>query len=162
MTVSVIRSTRFAAAGRTTIGVRPASIIRSPSANTASSHTRCDIITHCHERRAGVIAVAARRTAAFVTFIIRGTSTDAVAGLWDGELCWDLCSLTCSPSSSRLCAETVACTVQRCYCRHPLSGQVSMAACVHRVKAPAVFICQDAFIIQAVASSRITIVLVAH
>ena len=70
----------FTATGRTSIRTRPASKIRCRTgAIVAASHASSSIITHGHERRARVATVAARRMASFVTFVIRGTRTDAAA-----------------------------------------------------------------------------------
>ena len=70
----------FTATGRTSIRIRPAPKIRCRTgAIVAASHASSGIITHGHELGARKATAAARRTASFVTFIIRGTSTDAAA-----------------------------------------------------------------------------------
>ena len=69
----------FAATGRKSVRTRPAFKIRWIGAIVASSHASSSIITHGHERRARVISTAARRMTRFVTFVIRGTRTDAAA-----------------------------------------------------------------------------------
>ena len=74
-------TTFFTATGRASVRVRPASKIRCPTATIVASSHASGIITHGHERRARVVTVAARRMASFVTFIIRGTSTDAASWL---------------------------------------------------------------------------------
>jgi hypothetical protein len=135
------RSTIFVATGRTTIRIRPASVIRSPAGTIiVASHVSTGIITQGHERRTGVSTVAARRTATFVASVIRGTGTDA-ARRWNGSCSWDQ---SCYPISriSRLGAEVVARAILNRGCMKVVTIiiDISLSASVHRVEAPAVFI----------------------
>ena len=149
-------TTIFAATWRTPMSIRPTSIIGRPSANTMSSYSRWDVITHRHEWRTVVITVAARGASTLVTVVVGRTSADTAAGPFDRgfnrKSCYRL----------RLRMEAVARTIRIRYCRHSSIRSISPIIRVDWVKAPRVFVWQGAIVIQAVAGCWLTTILITH